>query len=183
MTFTPTDLDGVWLIAPVRHGDARGYFCETFRRDLFERHIGRVDFVQDNESRSRQGVARGLHYQAGDAAQAKLVRVTEGKVIDYIVDLRRNSPTFERWMAFELSAENGRQLFIPRGYAHGFVVVSPTATFQYKVDNFYAPETERCIRFDDPTLAIDFPLPVEELQFSERDLSGKSFAEAEKFGL
>lgn len=181
MTFTQTDLNGVWLIAPVRHGDARGYFCETYRRDLFEKHIGRVDFVQDNESRSRKGVARGLHYQAGDAAQAKLVRVTEGTVIDYIVDLRTASPTFGRWQAFELSDDNGLQLFIPRGFAHGFVVVSPTATFQYKVDNLYVPAAERCIRFDDLTLAIKLPLPAEELQFSEKDLRGSSFTEAEKF--
>ena len=181
MTFTQTELDGVWLIVPVRHGDARGYFCETFRRDLFEQHIGQVDFVQDNESRSGRGVARGLHYQAGEASQAKLVRVTEGAVMDYIVDLRRDSPTFGRWQVFELSADNGRQLFIPRGFAHGFVVVSSRATFQYKVDNFYVPTAERCIRFDDPTLAITLPLPVEELQFSEKDLRGKSFVEADKF--
>lgn len=181
MTFTQTELDGVWLISPIRHGDARGYFCETFRRDLFERHIGKIDFVQDNESRSHRGVARGLHYQAGRSAQAKLVRVNEGAVVDYVVDLRSDSPTFGRWKAFELSAENGLQLFIPRGFAHGFVVMSEAATFQYKVDNFYSPEAERCIRFDDTEIGIELPLPKDELQFSEKDLRGSDFAAAEKF--
>ncbi len=181
MTFTETQLPGVWLIEPKRHGDARGYFCETFRKDEFERHIGAVDFVQDNESRSHRGVARGLHYQAGESAQAKLVRVSEGAVCDVVVDLRRGSATFGRHIAVELSADNGRQMFVPRGFAHGFVVVSETAMFQYKVDNYYCPAAERCIRFDDPRLAIEFPLPCGELLFSEKDLRGVSFDEAEKF--
>ncbi len=178
MTFTETQLSGVWLIEPVRHGDARGYFCETFRRDEFERHIGAVDFVQDNESRSHRGVARGLHYQAGAAAQGKLVRVSEGAVVDVVVDLRRDSATFGRHLSVELSAENGRQMFVPRGFAHGFVVMSESAMFQYKVDNLYCPSAERCIRFDDPELAIEFPIPVNELLFSDKDLHGQSFAEA-----
>lgn len=181
MTFTETELNGVWLITPIRHGDARGYFCETFRLDEFERHIGKVEFIQDNESRSHFGVARGLHYQAGDASQAKLVRVSEGTVIDVVVDLRQSSPTFGRKLSVELSAENGHQLFIPRGFAHGFIVMSEAATFQYKVDNFYCPSAERCIRFDDETLAIEFPIAADRLQFSEKDLCGQSFADAEKF--
>lgn len=181
MTFTETQLSGVWLIEPVRHGDARGYFCETFRKDEFEKHIGVVDFVQDNESRSHHGVARGLHYQAGDAAQGKLVRVSEGRVIDVVVDLRKESPTFGRHLSIELSAENGRQMYVPRGFAHGFVVLSESAMFQYKVDNVYCPSAERCIRFDDPGLAIKFPMPVVELLFSEKDLQGQTFAQAEKF--
>lgn len=181
MTFTETQLAGVWLIEPVRHGDARGYFCETFRKDEFVRHIGAVDFVQDNESRSHFGVARGLHYQAGNAAQGKLVRVSEGRVIDVVVDLRKDSPTFGQHLSVELSAENGRQMYVPRGLAHGFVVLSDSAMFQYKVDNVYCPSAERCIRFDDAELAIEFPMPVGELLFSEKDLHGQTFAEAEKF--
>lgn len=181
MTFTETILSGVWLIEPVRHGDARGYFCETFRRDEFERYIGRVDFVQENESKSHRGVARGLHYQAGAAAQAKLVRVSEGRVVDVVVDLREDSPTFGQHLSVELSAENAIQMFVPRGFAHGFVVISDSATFQYKVDNYYCPESERCIRFDDPTLAIEFPMAAGELLFSEKDLHGLTFAAAEKF--
>ncbi len=181
MTFTETQLAGVWLIEPVRHGDSRGYFCETYRRDEFERHIGAVDFVQDNESKSHRGVARGLHYQAGDAAQAKLVRVTEGTVVDIVVDLRSDSTTFGQHMAVELSDANGRQLYVPRGFAHGFIVMSDSAVFQYKVDNYYCPSAERCIRFDDEQIGVRFPLPHSALQFSEKDLRGMSWAEAEKF--
>lgn len=181
MEFSETSLSGVFLITPVRHGDSRGYFCETFRQDEFDRHIGHVVFVQDNESRSRRGVARGLHYQAGDASQAKLVRVTEGTVIDYAVDLRRSSPTFGRHIEVELSDGNGRQLFIPRGFAHGFVVMSETAVFQYKVDNPYCPAAERCIRFDDPELGVIFPELPGPLLFSEKDMRGLAFADAEKF--
>lgn len=181
MIFIETQLPGLWIVEPVRHGDARGYFSETFRRDLFESHVGKVDFVQDNESRSHHGVARGLHWQAGDAAQAKLVRVTEGCVVDYALDLRSDSPTFGRHLSVELSAANGRQLFLPRGFAHGFVVVSESAVFQYKADNYYCPSAERCLRFDDPALGIVFPLPVSQLQFSEKDRRGCLFAEAEAF--
>lgn len=181
MTFTETKLPGAWIIDPIRYGDARGYFCETFRRDQFERHIGKIDFIQDNESRSHFGVARGLHYQAGDAAQAKLVRVSEGAVVDIIVDLRQDSPTFGRSLSVELSAGNGRQLFVPRGFAHGFVVVSDFATFQYKVDNCYCPEAERCILFTDADLNIEFPISSELLQFSEKDLRGTSFVATDKF--
>lgn len=181
MKFVRTDIEGLVVIEPLRHGDARGYFCETFRKADFKREIGDVDFIQDNESLSRRGVVRGLHYQAGDAAQAKLVRVSEGRVLDIVIDLRSQSPTFGRKFSVELSEDNGLQLFIPRGFAHGFVVLSESARFQYKVDNFYCPSAERCIRFDDPELAIELPLPAEELIFSDKDLRGLSFAEAEKF--
>lgn len=181
MDFIEAGLAGAYLIKPVRHGDGRGYFCETFRFDEFERAIGKVNFIQDNESLSIKGVVRGLHYQAAEASQAKLVRVVYGRVLDVIVDLRRNSPTFGKHISTELSGENGCQLFVPRGFAHGFIVLSEKALFQYKVDNPYAPESERCIRFDDPCLSIDFPLPVSSLIFSEKDMKGVSFKEAELF--
>lgn len=133
MNFTETDIPGVWIIDPVRHGDPRGYFCETFRADLFEQATGlRPDFVQDNESRSRKGVLRGLHWQAEPHSQAKLVRVVEGAIVDVAVDLRPGSKTFGRHVMVELSAENGRQLFIPRGFAHGFLVLRKTPAFSTK---------------------------------------------------
>lgn len=182
MEFTSTDFPGLWIIDPVRFGDERGYFCETFRKDEFRAATGLdVDFVQDNESLSRRGVLRGLHYQAGDAAQGKLVRVSEGRVLDVAVDLRESSPTFGRHIAVELSQENGRQMYIPRGFAHGFLVLSERARFQYKVDNVYCPSAERCIRFDDPQVGIDWGVDLGGLIFSEKDLRGVSFAEAEKF--
>lgn len=182
MKFTPTELKDVWLIEPQRHADARGYFCETFRRNEFEHTVGRsVDFVQENESLSSRGVVRGLHYQAGEAAQAKLVRVSEGSIIDVAVDLRRNSPTFGRHISVELSAENGRQLFIPRGFAHGFAVLSETARFQYKVDNYYCPEAERTLRLDDPALAIEWPFEKDAMLLSPKDTKGTSWADCEKF--
>lgn len=181
MEFITTDLPGVYIIKPLRHGDERGYFCETFRKDEFEKNIGPVDFVQENESLSRRGVVRGLHYQAGASSQAKLVRVSQGRVVDVAVDLRRSSPTFGRHIAVELTEDNGLMLYVPRGFAHGFIVLSEQARFEYKVDNVYEPSSERCIRFDDPQLAIDMLLPAEEMIFSEKDRKGVSFAEAEKF--
>ena len=181
MEFITTDLPGVYIIKPLRHGDERGYFCETFRKDEFEKNIGPVDFVQENESLSRRGVVRGLHYQAGASSQAKLVRVSQGRVVDVAVDLRRSSPTFGRHIAVELTEDNGLMLYVPRGFAHGFIVLSEQARFEYKVDNYYDPSSERCIRFDDPQLAIDMLLPAEEMIFSEKDRKGVSFAEAEKF--
>ena len=139
MEFIEQSIPGVYVIEPKKFGDARGYFMETYRQDLFEQHVGKIDFVQDNESRSTYGVLRGLHFQKGEFSQAKLVRVIEGCVLDVAVDLRKSSPTFGKYVAVELSSENARQLFIPRGFAHGFLVLSPTATFVYKVDNVYAP--------------------------------------------
>jgi dTDP-4-dehydrorhamnose 3,5-epimerase len=181
MKFTAQSLRDVWVIEPVVHGDSRGYFCETYRQDLFDEHVGPVRFIQDNESKSSYGVFRGLHYQAGEASQAKLVRVIEGSVLDIIVDLRTASPTFGQWLAVELSADNHRQLFVPRGFAHGFVVLSETAVFSYKVDNAYCPAAEQCIRYDDPTLGLTLPIPADRLCLSAKDLAGKSFADAPKF--
>lgn len=182
MKYTRLDLEGVWLMEPVRYGDARGYFCETFRaRDFLDATGLCSDFVQDNESLSRRGVVRGLHYQLGEHSQGKYVRVTAGRIVDVVVDIRRSSPTFGRHVAVELSADNGLQLFIPRGFAHGFAVLSETAKFEYKTDNYYCPEAERCIRFDDPDLAIEWPLKREEMILSDKDLAGTAFADAEVY--
>ena len=181
MKFTQASLPGVWIIDVERHGDSRGYFAETFRAGEFERHVGAVDFVQENESMSRRGVVRGLHYQAGSSAQAKLVRVVDGTIVDVVVDLRRGSPAFGRHIAVELSAENGRQLFVPRGFAHGFAVVSPQAKFLYKVDNYYCPESERAINIFDSTLAVEWPFSAVEAIVSQKDASAGSFEEAELF--
>ena len=181
MEFKELDIKGVWLIEPKRFGDARGYFCETFKLSEFESHIGKVEFVQDNESLSTRGVLRGLHFQRGEWSQAKLVRVLQGRVLDVAVDLRGGSPTYGQHVAVELSRDNGRQMFIPRGFAHGFVVLSDEAQFQYKVDNVYAPQSEATLRFDDPALGIDWPIAKEEMKLSEKDLRGMAFAEVEPF--
>lgn len=181
MEFKELDIKGVWLIEPKRFGDARGYFCETFKLSEFESHIGKVEFVQDNESLSTRGVLRGLHFQRGEWSQAKLVRVSQGRVLDVAVDLRGGSPTYGQHVAVELSRDNGRQMFIPRGFAHGFVVLSDEAQFQYKVDNVYAPQSEATLRFDDPALGIDWPIATEEMKLSEKDLRGMAFAEVEPF--
>ena len=181
MEFKELDIKGVWLIEPKRFGDARGYFCETFKLSEFESHIGKVEFVQDNESLSTRGVLRGLHFQRGEWSQAKLVRVSQGRVLDVAGGLRGGSPTHAQHVAVELSRENGRQMFIPRGFAHGFVVLSDEAQFQYKVDNVYAPQSEATLRFDDPALGIDWPIAKEEMKLSEKDLRGMAFAEVEPF--
>lgn len=181
MKFTPLEIDGVWLVEPRRFGDARGYFMESFKKSEFEANIGKIDFIQDNESFSSRGVLRGLHFQKGEFSQAKLVRVSRGTVLDVAVDLRGDSPTFGRHVAVELSQDNARQLFIPRGFAHGFVVLSETAQFQYKVDNAYAPQSEATLRFDDPALAIDWRMPVSECLLSEKDLRGMSLSEVTPF--
>ena len=181
MEFKELEIKGVWLIEPKRFGDARGYFCETFKLSEFESHIGKVEFVQDNESLSTRGVLRGLHFQRGEWSQAKLVRVSQGRVLDVAVDLRGGSPTYGQHVAVELSRENGRQMFIPRGFAHGFVVLSDEAQFQYKVDNVYAPQSEATLRFDDPALGIDWPIAKEEMKLSEKDLRGMAFADVEPF--
>ena len=181
MTFTELEIKGVWLIEPKRFGDNRGYFCETFKLEDFESHVGKINFVQDNESMSTYGVLRGLHFQRGKWSQAKLVRVSQGRVLDVAVDLRGGSPTYGRHVAVELSRENGRQMFIPRGFAHGFVVLSDEAQFQYKVDNVYAPHSEATLRFDDPALGIDWPIATEEMKLSEKDLRGMAFADVEPF--
>ncbi|MEE0978214.1 MAG: dTDP-4-dehydrorhamnose 3,5-epimerase [Muribaculaceae bacterium] len=181
MKYKQLSIDGVWLMEPDVFGDQRGYFFESFKPEEFRRHVGDVTFVQENESRSRFGVLRGLHFQAGCHSQAKLVRVTEGRVLDVIVDLRAGSPTRGRYLAIELSGDNHCQLFVPRGFAHGFVTLSPTACFQYKVDNVYAPVSERTIRFDDPTIGVRWPLPESLLIISDKDRKGVSLAEGLTF--
>jgi len=170
LKFTHQSTPDVILIEPTIHGDDRGYFVETFRQDLFEEAIGyKVNFVQDNESKSLKGVLRGLHYQLPPYTQAKLVRVIKGSVLDVAVDIRRSSPTFGQHVSVELTAENKHQLFVPYGFAHGFVVLSDSATFAYKVDNYYAPEHDRGIVFNDSDLSIDWQLPLEDLQLSDKD--------------
>jgi len=179
LKFTPQSILDVVLIEPTVHGDNRGYFIETFRQDLFEEAIGyKVNFVQDNESKSTKGVLRGLHYQLPPYTQAKLVRVIEGSVLDVAVDIRKSSPTFGQHVAVELTANNKHQLFVPHGFAHGFVVLSDSATFAYKVDNYYAPEYGRGIVFDDSELAIDWQLLAEKLQLSDKDKTHPSLANA-----
>jgi len=168
--FIKQKIPGVVLIKPTVHGDERGYFVETFRQDLFEKAIDyQVNFIQDNESRSAKGVLRGLHYQLPPYTQAKLVRVIEGSVLDVAVDIRKSSPTFGQHVAVELTDENKHQLFVPHGFAHGFVVLSDNATFTYKVDNYYAPEHDRGIAFDDAKLDIDWKLSLAKLQLSDKD--------------
>jgi dTDP-4-dehydrorhamnose 3,5-epimerase len=183
MTFTPTYLSGVYIIEPQVFVDARGYFMETYNQSEFERHCGKVQFVQDNESQSSYGVVRGLHLQKGVWAQAKLVRVISGAVLDVAVDLRSGSDTFGRYVAVELSAENKRQLFIPRGFAHGFAVLSTQTIFAYKVDNVYAPHSECCIRFDDHAIGIDWRIPAEKMLLSEKDKYGISLQEFALFSV
>ncbi|MDE7136186.1 MAG: dTDP-4-dehydrorhamnose 3,5-epimerase [Muribaculaceae bacterium] len=181
MEFVEKEIKGVWIVTPKRFGDARGYFMETFKAEEFRRHVGDVTFVQDNESFSTRGVLRGLHFQHGEWSQAKLVRVSVGEVLDVVVDLRSGSPTFGKHVAEVLSAENGKQLFVPRGFAHGFVVLSDTAQFQYKVDNVYAPQAEHTLRFDDPALAIDWQISPDEMLLSQKDLKGVPLSEIEPF--
>ena len=184
MEYIATEIPDVWILNPKVFADARGYFMETWREADFNAHIGHdVHFVQDNQSFSSRGVLRGLHYQQGVFSQAKLVRVLAGTVVDVAVDLRKDSPTFGKHVMVELSAENKRQLFIPRGFAHGFQVISEQALFTYKVDNIYAPQAERSIRYNDPTLNIAWPITDESLvQLSEKDLAhAVSFDDAEKF--
>jgi len=170
MEFVKQSIPEVVLIKPKVHGDDRGYFVETFRQDKFEDFIGySVNFCQDNESKSSKGVLRGLHYQLAPAAQSKLVRVIEGKVLDVAVDIRRGSPTFGQYVTAELTAENKHQLFVPRGFAHGFIVLSDTAIFAYKVDNYYSPENDRGLAFNDTQLNIDWGLPTDQLKLSDKD--------------
>lgn len=181
MEYIETEIKGVFIIRPRVFKDSRGYFMESWKQEELNANIGPVDFIQDNESQSSYGVLRGLHYQRGDASQAKLVRVVSGRVVDVAVDLRRSSPTFGRHVMVELSGDNKTQLFIPRGFAHGFLVLSSKATFIYKVDNPYAPQHEAGIRWDDPTLAIAWPIDRAEVTASEKDLRQPSFGDAEVF--
>lgn len=180
MTYMETEIPGVWIIEPKVFGDARGYFMEAWKKEEFEAHIGKMEFVQDNESCSSKGVLRGLHYQLAPWSQSKLVRVIKGCVLDVAVDLRKGSSTFGRYVAVRLSGENKRQLFIPQGFAHGFHVLSDEAVFTYKVDNPYAPAYERGLRFDDPTVAVDWQItdPMI-LNLSEKDRKAPLLQEAE----
>ena len=181
MEYRKTEIEGVFIIEPRVFGDERGYFFEAWKRQEFEENIGKVNFIQDNESKSVFGVLRGLHYQKGELSQAKLVRVISGRVLDVAVDLRKDSPTFGKHVAVELSGDNKRQFFIPRGFAHGFLVLSDEAVFTYKVDNPYAPQAEASILWNDADLAIDWPLPEEKLILSQKDREAQPFAEAEYF--
>ena len=177
MKFTPQSIEDVILIETTSHGDERGYFVEAFRQDLLEEAIGyKVNFVQDNESKSTKGVLRGLHYQLPPYAQAKLVRVIEGSVLDVAVDIRKSSSTFGQHVSVELTAQNKNQLYVPHGFAHGFIVLSDSATFAYKVDNYYAPEHDRGIAFDDEQFRIDWQLLAEEFQLSDKDKTHPSLA-------
>lgn len=169
MNFIETDIEGVFIVEPRVFPDARGHFFESWNRAAFEAAGLRYDFVQDNQSLSSRGTIRGLHFQKGKHAQAKLVRVIAGTVLDVAVDLRAGSPTFGRHVAAELSGENFRQLLIPRGFAHGFSVLSETAVFAYKCDNFYCREAEGGVRFDDPALGIDWRVPAAERLLSDKD--------------
>lgn len=181
MEYEETSIKGVWILTPKVFNDNRGYFFEAWKKSDFEAHVGKVDFIQDNESKSSYGVLRGLHYQKGEYSQAKLVRVIKGKVLDVAVDLRKSSPTFGKHVMVELSEDNKRQLFIPRGFAHGFLVLSPEAIFTYKVDNIYAPAHEASIRWNDPQIGINWPIDQKDVVTSPKDLEGKDFKDANFF--
>ncbi len=183
MEYLKTEIEGVYVLEPKVFRDARGYFFESWRQEDFDQHIGRhVEFIQDNESKSSYGVLRGLHYQKGEYSQAKLVRVIRGRVLDVAVDIRRSSPTFGKYVAVELSEDNKRQLFIPRGFAHGFLVLSDEAVFTYKVDNVYAPLHEASIRWNDEDINIKWPISAKDVLTSEKDLlKATSLKDAEVF--
>lgn len=169
MKFTEQKIKGVWVIEPKVFSDARGYFMETYKKELFEQYIGKIEFIQDNESKSTKGVLRGLHFQTGDFSQAKLVRALSGKVLDVVVDLRKSSSTFGQHVAVELTEDNKKQLFVPRGMAHGFLVLSDEAIFSYKVDNIYSPEHELTLLWNDSELNINWGMDEGELILSEKD--------------
>lgn len=181
MKITPTAISDVLLIEPKVFGDDRGFFLESFNAEIFRNAVGRdIQFVQDNHSKSSKHVLRGLHYQLAPKAQGKLVRVTQGEVFDVAVDLRKGSPTFGKWVGEILSAENKKQLWIPEGFAHGFLTLSDTSEFLYKTTNYYSPESERCIMWNDPTINIAWPLTQTDTpQLSAKDQKGTTLAEAD----
>ncbi len=182
MKFIRTAIPDVIIIDPEVHGDDRGYFIETFRQDKLEEFLGfKVNFIQDNESKSSKGVLRGLHYQLGDTSQSKLVRTIQGAVLDVAVDIREGSPTFGQYVAVELSSKSSRQLFVPRGFAHGFLVLEDDTIFAYKVDNYYSPENDRGIAFDDPSINIDWKFTRAELNLSDKDTKQPLMKDAELF--
>lgn len=180
MNFLPQVIPDIVLIKPTLHGDDRGYFAETFRQDLFNNAIGRnINFIQDNESKSSKGVLRGLHYQVAPYSQSKLVRVIQGAVMDVVVDIRKSSSTFGQHLSFELTSNNKHQLFVPEGFAHGFVVLSDIATFSYKVDSYYAPEHERGIAYNDKELKINWQLKSKILKLSNKDSINPTLANSQ----
>lgn len=182
MRVTPTELPEVLLIEPVVHGDTRGFFMESFSQRAFDAAVGHhVAFVQDNHSRSARGVLRGLHYQLAPHAQGKLVRAVRGRVFDVAVDMRRSSPRFGRWVGMELSGENHRQMWIPPGFAHGFLVLSDEADFLYKTTDYYAPQCEAAVRWDDPALAISWPGAAGAIQVSAKDAAAPCLTAASSF--
>ena len=179
MNIIPQSIPDLILIEPTVYLDNRGYFFESFQKDSFEKSIkSKVDFIQENESKSSKGVLRGLHYQMPPFAQAKLVRVIQGSVLDVALDIRRSSPTFGKHVALELNGDNKNQLYIPHGFAHGFVVLSESATFAYKVDNYYASKYDRGIAYNDDELAIDWRMPLEEISLSEKDKNHPTLSNA-----
>ena len=178
MKITKTEIEGVVIIEPHIFEDSRGYFFEVFSEREFAEKVCNCHFVQDNEAKSSFGVIRGLHYQQPPHAQSKLVRVVKGRVLDVAVDIRKGSPTFGRYVAVELTEDNHRQFFVPRGFAHGFVVLTDEVIFQYKCDEFYAPESEGAIAWDDPTLAIDWKIPADKLILSPKDACNPQLKDA-----
>jgi dTDP-4-dehydrorhamnose 3,5-epimerase len=182
MKFTRTEIEDVVIIDPLVHGDERGYFVETFRQDKLEDFLGfSIHFCQDNESKSSKGVLRGLHYQIGSSAQTKLVRTIKGSVLDVAADIRKGSPTFGKYVAVELSESNKRQLFIPRGFAHAFLVLEDDTVFVYKTDNYYSPENDRGIAYNDPTIAVDWQIDSSLLNLSEKDQKQPLLEKADLF--
>jgi dTDP-4-dehydrorhamnose 3,5-epimerase len=169
MNYIETSIPGVWVLEPKVFADSRGYFMQTYQKEDFNKYIGETNFIQDNESKSSYGVLRGLHFQKGEFAQAKLVRVIKGAVLDVAVDIRKDSSTFGQYVAVELTEENKKQLFIPRGFAHGFLVLSEEVIFSYKVDNVYAPQSEGSIRYDDPDIAIQWKIDPTTIILSDKD--------------
>ena len=180
MKVVKTAIEDVVIIEPDVFGDARGYFFESYSQKRFDEQVRPIKFLQDNESKSRYGVLRGLHFQKGKDAQSKLVRVVKGRVLDVAVDIRRGSPTFGKYVAVELTEQNHRQLFIPRGFAHGFSVLSEEAVFQYKCDNLYAPQSEGAIAWNDPEIGIDWGLKAEDVLLSAKDAAHPLLSEAEE---
>ena len=178
MKVIKTAIEDVVILEPDVFGDARGYFFESYSQKKFDEQVRPVKFVQDNESRSKYGVLRGLHFQKGRDAQSKLVRVVKGRVLDVAVDIRKGSPTFGQYVAVELTEDNHRQLFVPRGFAHGFSVLSEEAIFQYKCDNLYAPQSEGAIAWNDPDIAIDWQLPAEDVLLSAKDANHPQLKDA-----
>ncbi|MDD3945281.1 MAG: dTDP-4-dehydrorhamnose 3,5-epimerase [Bacteroidales bacterium] len=181
MNFIPTKIPGVIIIEPKVFYDARGYFYESYKKEILDSKIGKFEVVQENESKSVYGVLRGIHFQKGANAQAKLVRVLKGKVIDVAIDLRKSSPTFAQYVMVELSDENKRQLFVPKGFGHAYLVLSDEAVFTYKVDNVYAPQAEGSVLFSDPTLDIKWPIAKEKMILSDKDIHAPLLENADFF--